>query len=257
MRPLPLARTYAVAAAICVLTACGGGGSDSAPAAAPSVTPDPSAASPGASASAGLPSRPLTSFLSNGEGTIATYNIDIDDTGSFSSTSGGTRYQLQENSSGCSMTSNPTDADVAVCNVLAAGKAFLFCENTLTPHYTAGLFRRSDVEVATHWELAGKTLTGIACGSSGPRTTSYSFVFSADGETAIEYTGPSTWNYGAGSLEMMERTTSCTLTNVGFCQRLLIYKVRNGGATHYFLLVLWQMPATATPRPVNVYYLQT
>ena len=82
-------------------------------------------------------------------------------------------------------------------------------------------------------------------------------MISANGETAMEYTGASTWSYGSGALDAMERTTTCTLTNVGFCQRLLIYKVRSGTTTQYFLLVLWQMPSTGAQRAVNLYYLQT
>ena len=253
------AHAGAMALALYILYGCGGGGGGGAeptPTAAPSVTPTPAPGPTQSSSSA--PSAPLTSFLSNGEGTIATLSIGIDEAGNIAGTGPDAQYQLQQTgASGCSMSSNPADPTVAACNLLAGGKAFLFCADTLTPHYTVALFREAEVQVVTHWELAGKTLTGLACGPSGPRATSYSFVFSSDGETAMEYTGLSTWGYGSGSLDMMERTTTCVLTNVGFCERLLIYKVRSGTATQYFLLVLWQMPSTGAQRPVNVYFLQT
>jgi hypothetical protein len=256
MSSIRIARAGAVALAIGVLSGCGGGGGgDATPtAAAPSVTPaTPTAGTSSADESSGS----LTSFLVNGEGSIATGNAAIDDSGNFSTTSGSTRYQLQQSGgSGCSITSTPADPSVAVCNVLAGGKAFLFCPDTFTPHYTAALFREADVQVVAHWELAGKTLTGLACGPSAPRTTSYSFVFSADAETAMQYTGPSTWGYGSGALDGMERTTTCTLTNIGFCERLVIYKVRNGTATQYFLLVLSQFPSTGAQQPVNLYFLE-
>ena len=199
----------------------------------------------------------MTGFLAAGEGAIAVAGINLDASGNFSSASGQTAYRLQQTGSGCSMASTPADADVAICNVLAAGKAFVVCANTLTPHYTGTLFRQSDVQTVTHWELAGKTLTGIACGASGPRANGYRFVFAANGESAIEYSGDSTWNYGAGAPDYMERTTTCNVSSGGFCQRLVIFKLADGAATHYFLMVLWQVDPTLPARPVNLYFLQT
>jgi len=246
MLPNRCVRAGAMMLAMSLLAGCGGGGADpsSSAAAAPGVV-------------ANDPAPRLTSFLANGEGSIFTLDVRLDESGNVANAATGTHYQLQQSgASGCSMSSNPADPSIAACNVLAESRAFLFCGDTLSPHYTVALFRQSDVQVATHWELAGKTLTGIACGASGPRSTDYSFVISANGEAAMEYTGLSTWSYGAGSLDAMERTTTCTLTNVGFCQRLLIYKIRSGTATQYFLLVLWQMPSAGAQRAVNLYYLQ-
>jgi len=199
----------------------------------------------------------VTGFVAAGEGSIATPTIDLDAAGNFSSASGQRAYQLQQGGSACSLMSTPSDPAAAICNVLAAGKAFLVCANTLTPHFTGTLFRQSDTQVATHWELAGRTLTGIACGASGPRSTGYRFVFSASGDSAIEYSGDSTWNYGAGAPDYMERTTSCKVSGGGFCQRLVIFKLTDGAATHYFLMVLWQVDPTLPARPVNLYILQT
>jgi hypothetical protein len=230
------------------LTACGGG-SDG-PAAPAATAPAPAASS----ASAPAPTEPLASFLLNGKGGIGTLTIGIDASGAF--TEAGTRYQLQANGpTGCAMTSDPVDQSVALCNPLLDGKSFLLCEDILSPHFGATLFRQSDVHVVKHWELAGQTLTGLSCGASGPRKTSYTFTFSNDGEMATERAGPVTNNYGAGVPEMITQPSGLPATG-DWRQRWVIYKATSGTATQYFLLVLWQIDPSLPPRPVNLYFLQ-
>ena len=243
-----------LAAAIVALTGCGGGGGD---AAAPSAAAPASggggadvATTPAPSSGAG---EPLTSFLVNGEGGVATLTIGLDSSGRF--TQSGTQYQLQAGGpSGCTMTSAPADPSVAACNLLAGGSGFVLCENTLTPHFNYTFFRPSDVQLATHWELAGRTLTGLACGSTGPRTTSYTFTFSADGEMATEYAGGNTWGYGAGIPDLYERADG--YPSAGWRERWVIYKMKSGTATQYFLLHLFQTDPSIPPRTVNLYFLQ-
>jgi hypothetical protein len=235
---------------------CGGGG-ESTPVPQPVVSPSPASPSsvPNPATAASQPDEPLTSFFANGEGSVATLTVEMNATGNFT-TASGQRYQVQGNGpSGCSVTSS-TDREVTVCNAIAGGKAFLLCENVLTPHFMGTLFPQSGVQVGTHWELAGKTLTGLACGNTGPRTNGYTFAFSANGDIAIEQAGAITSTYG-GLLDMYDRTTTCPSASFGgWCERWLIYKIPNGSTTQYFLLHLWQFGDGLPTRPVNLFFIE-
>ena len=254
MTPIRLAcASVVVLAVVTLVNGCGGGGeSDAAAATAPSAA-QPTASGPGEPTAPG-PADALTTFLVNGEGGVGTLKIGLDASGNV--TQSGTHYQLQAGGpSGCTMTSEPSDPSVASCNTLAGGKGFLLCENTLSPHFNFTFFRESDVQVATHWELGGRTLTGLSCGTSGPRTTAYTFTFSSDAETAIEQAGPITNNYGAGIPDLYDQPTGYQ-SFANLRQRWVIYKVSSGAATQYFLLVLSQTDPTLPARPVNLYFLQ-
>jgi len=246
MRPNPYACASILIWTIVRLAGCGGGGDG--PNGAAANTPAPAATLPA--------SEPAASFLLNGKGTVATVTVGVDASGNF--TQGTTQYQLQTNGpSECTMTSNPADPSTVACNVLADGKGFLLCENTLSPHINHTMFRQSDVQMGTHWELGGKTLVGISCGTAGPRMiTNYSFSFSADAEIATEQAGPNSSMYGAGIADLYELPTGSS-AGAGLRQRWAIYKIKSGATTKYFLHVLYQIDdPTVPPRPVNLYYLE-
>jgi len=238
-----------VLVSLLTLVGCGGGSVET-----PAAIPNVPAAPLGTSAPPAVPAEPLISFLANRKGAVATSTIGMSASGSFMQ--GSTRYQVQGGGpSGCAITSDPADESVAACNPLIGGKGFLLCEDILSPHFTATIFPQSDVHLVKHWELAGKTLTGLACGASGPRTTSYTFSFSSDGELATEYAGPITSHYGAGSAEMMEQLTGVAM--LGQRQRWVIYKASSGAATQYFLLVIWEVvDPSLFQKPANLYFLQ-
>jgi hypothetical protein len=245
MRPIPLACASALASAVLALTGCGGGGDG----------PDDTAANtPAPATTLPAPAEPVVSYLVNGEGGVATLNIGVDASGSF--TQGTTRYQLQTNGAlECTISSNPADPNTVACNVLADGKGFLLCENTLSPHFNYTFFRQSEAQMGTHWELGGKTLTGLSCGTAGPRITTYSFSFSSDAESAVEHAGPATNMYGAGIPDLYEQPAGYGVGQ--FHERFAIYKIKSGATTQYFLLVLHQIDdPIVTPRPVNLYFLQ-
>ena len=240
MKPTRLAATLLVSA-ISALFGCGGGSEGEAPSPVPAT-----AAEPG-------PGEPLTSFVANGEGGISTLNVGVDAAGDF--TVAGTGYHLQTGgASGCTITSNPADTTISKCNVLADGKGFLLCANTLSPYYTAMMLQQSEAQAVTFWELAGRTLTGIACGDSGLRMTGATFEVWANGGAfeKAEY-GSSTW--GPGVMDQYERTTTCTPGM--WCQRLVVYKVGVGPRTQYFLALLTQLDPGIPPRLVRLYFLQT
>lgn len=244
------AHAGAIALAVYALFGCGGSAGDSSSAV---TTPPP--ASPPTTANAASAAPLAGAYLLNVQGAIDTLPFTIDEAGNVSNLGGGIAYQLERGGgSACSFNSNPTDPTVAACNLLADGKGVLLCPGTQTTNYTATLFRQSDVQLATHFELAGKTLSGIACGSGGPQATGYSFVFSSDAQTATEYAATTT-TYDAGMPGRMELTTYCPPNTS--CQRLLMYKTTNGTQTQYFLLVLRQDAFGLTPRPANLYFLQT
>jgi hypothetical protein len=176
----------------CALTlqACGGGGSGSTDVAA-SPAPGP------APAPAPAQALPTSRFLINGEGGIGTGTVDIDTAGNF--TVDGTRISINAGgSSGCTFSSIPAEAGI-VCNQLAGGKAFLLCQGSTGTNFDVGLFRQSDfTSVNNLAELGGATLTGLSCGATGPRTTSQTLAFSADGAIATQASGGSTSTLGAG-----------------------------------------------------------
>jgi hypothetical protein len=243
MKPTRLAATLLLSG-ICALYGCGGG-SDSAPAG------DAASSAPSATTAVG-PGEPLTSFVSNGEGGINTINVGMDAAGDFSILN--TRYKLQSGgASGCTITSDPAEPSFAACNVIAEGKGFLLCRNTLSPYYTGMMLPQSETQAVTYWEVAGRTFTGIACGPTGPRPTGFTFEIYVNGG-AFERAEYGTSSWGPGSLEPLERTTTCSAGNS--CQRLVVYKVGTGAHPQYFLAMLWQFDPSFPPRVVRLYQLQ-
>jgi hypothetical protein len=244
MKPTRLAAILLVSA-ISALYGCGGGSSDSAPAsdAASSVPTPTTAVGPG---------EPLTSFVSNGEGGVNTVNFGVDASGGFSVLNG--TYKVQSGgASGCTIASDPADPSVAACNVIAEGKGFLLCRNTLSPYYTVMMLPQSETQAVTYWEVAGRTFTGIACGPTGPRATGFTFEIYVNGG-AFERAEYGTSSWGPGSLEPLERMTMCSQGQM--CQRLVIYKVGTGAHPQYFLAMLWQLEPSYPPRVVRLYQLQ-
>ena len=226
--------------AISALYGCGGG-SDSAGDAAATV--------PNAATSVG-PAEPSTTYLANGEGGIHTTNVAVDASGDFAV--GGISYRLQPGgASGCTITSSPADPAISACNVLADGKAFLLCRNTLSPYYAALMVPQAETQAVTYWEVANRTFAGITCGASGVRGTGFTFQIFGNGG-AFEQAEYGSSSYGPGTLDNLERTTTCV--SAQFCQRLVIYRVGTGPRPHYFLAMLWQIDPSFPPRVVRLYY---
>ncbi|MBL0392417.1 hypothetical protein JJ685_14855 [Ramlibacter monticola] len=236
-------RAAALISTILALSACGGGGGGGGDTQAPARAPTPAPA----------PVPPITSFLANGKGGIGTATIEVDATGTF--TEDDTRYQMQTGgTSGCSLSSRPSDPDVANCNLLAGGKGFLLCQNTTSDTFNVALFRQSDVQTAPLGELAGQTLTGISCGATGVSRNTNTWAFSADASIASEKRGAVTNNFGATASFV---TDDGSLQSGARRERWAIYKAAVGSTTQYFLLDLFQNTDPSQPvQDVRIYFLQ-
>jgi len=249
----PAVRAIAVVV-LASLAACGGGGGGGSAAGGSeadvttpttSTTTEPTA----------QPSQPLTAYLANGEGGIGTPTINVGANGVFEVDT--TTYTLENTgASGCTLTSRPTEAETVVCNQLADGKAYLFCSDTTTSSFEVALFRQADFQTASLSELAGTTMTRLACGVTGVRTSTETMAFNADASIAVETWSNSTWTYGTG-IPALKVQPSGSASTGGYQQRWAIYKVAAGGGTQYLLLDLWQAGDESSPdHAVSMYFLQ-
>jgi hypothetical protein len=234
------------------LAACGGGGGGGEAASA-----TPAAATTPAASTTPAPSEPLTSYLARGAGGLGSATLNVGANGVFNSDA--TAYTLQDTGgTGCTLTASPSDSDMPVCNRFADGKAYLFCTNTSSRHFELVAFRQSDIQTGALSDVQGTTMAGLTCGSSGPRSTTDTLAFSADGSIAIEtFSGGSTNTFGTGIPATLIGSPSGFQQTGSQHQRWAIYKVAAGGGTQVFLLDLWQADDAATPdHPVSMYFLQ-
>ena len=221
---------------LAALAACGGGGGGSGTGGGGVVVP--------------VPSQPLATYVTHGEGGIGTANIDVGANGVFVVDTD--TYTLQDTgTSGCTITANPPDTDT--CNRIAGGKGYLFCDDNSTHTFNVVMFQQAAVQNATLADMAGQTLTGLACGATGPRANANTIVFTADGAIATEsiagssFTGPTASKMQPGGSE----------STPGYLQRWAIYKVAAGGGTQFYLANLYEALAASSPDiPPKLYFLQ-
>lgn len=197
------------------------------------------------------PTQPLAAYVGHGEGGIGTLNLEVGANGVFKVE--GDTYTLQNTgTSGCTLTANPPDTDT--CNRFADGKGYLFCDDASTTSFNVVMLQQAGLQQATLAELAGQTMTGLACGPTGPRANANTFVFNADASIATETAGPATFT--TGSTAAAVQPTGFVGTP-GYQQRWAIYKLAAGGGTQYYLLNLFEALSASSPDlPPRLYFLQ-
>lgn len=231
------------AATVSLIAACGGGGGGDtmAETASAATPPTPATAAPF------VPVQPTTRYLANGEGGIGTALLDLDANGMVKVDDALITIKAG-GASGCTGTSTPADPDSVVCNLLAEGKAFLFCPNTSSSFFDLAMFRESDFQLASGSELGGLTMVGLSCGPTGVRTLATQKIdFAAGGSPAVQSfgNGSSTWTTN-DVLGGFLSTNGARYFD--YQRRWVVYKTVAGNRTTYFLMEVAQ-PLTATTSP--------
>jgi hypothetical protein len=221
---------------LAALAACGGGGGG---------------AGSGGGVVFPVPTQPLAAYVLHGEGGIGSANVNVGANGVFT-VEMDTYTLLNTGASGCTLTANPPDTDT--CNRIADGKGYLFCDDTSTNTFNVAMLQQASFEAGGLADVAGQTLTGLACGPTGPRANTNTFVFNADASLATEKIGGSSFTSSSTAAAV---TPGGFVGTPGYQQRWAIYKVAAGGGTQVYLFNLYEALAASSPDIApKVYFLQ-